>query len=228
MFAASRAKRAATGQYYGGNLMIRQESAESAQGRPVSRSSSVMRGGGKVALVLWAAGMLVVTASLMVGHWVELPHPSKGVATELVSANTGSSWHAFHFLYGDCPCSRRVLKRIVERNPLDIAHERIVLIGHDPELEKVAHEKGYDVDVVTAPQLKERYGVESAPLLMVIDAEGVIRYSGGYTSRKQGLDIQDDSLIRRTVAGEVFEELPLYGCAVSKELKAIIDPFGLK
>lgn len=185
----------------------------------------------KLAVGVWALMMTVVVASLMVSHWVVLPHPSAGSSTNLTAirnAPTTDEWFAFHFLYGDCPCSRRVLKQVVSRNALEGVIERVVLIGNDPEMESVAELQGYEVEVVTPRKLKERFGVESAPLLVVVDGEGTIRYSGGYTSRKQGLDIQDVSLIRRTVAGEQFEELPLYGCAVSKSLKSIVDPFGLK
>ncbi|TWU04076.1 hypothetical protein [Neorhodopirellula pilleata] len=181
----------------------------------------------------WVAGLLLVCASLMVGHWVTLPHPRAG---EIVPRTVGwatpsdseKQVFAFHFLYGDCPCSRRVLKHVLSRQPIPGAIERIVLIGQDQQGQADAIGLGFEVDVVTPAQLKELYGVESAPLLVVSDGSGTIRYSGGYTSRKQGLDIQDQTIIQKTIADQDVEGLPLYGCAVSKSLRAIVDPLNLK
>lgn len=184
----------------------------------------------------WAGILLVVISSLMVGHWVSLPHPEMGEQLRIQTATSsghgsedlGGAVYAFHFLYGDCPCSRRVLKRVVAREPVTGARERIVFIGRDPELQRDAAAKGYAVDCVDPEQLQSKYGVESAPLLILTNENGEILYSGGYTSRKQGLDVQDVELISRVVAGEPVEGLPLYGCAVSRSLKAIIDPLNLK
>lgn len=186
------------------------------------------------ALPVWAIGMTCVVASLMVSHWVPLPHPQKGEALvgheTLDSSFDGESagWSAVHFLYADCPCSRRILDHLVARNALAVAREHIVLIGEqDPKAEE-ARAAGYEVAFVTPSELKQRFGIESAPLLIVTDVDGIIRYGGGYTSRKQGPDIQDDSLIRSAVAGRWQETLPLYGCAVSKQLKDLVDPLRLK
>lgn len=211
---------------------------------------SLSRGGllSKLIVVVWGGALLMVTSSLMVGHWVTLPHPATGTTIgTLVSQPTGGLSQvtdpltempifdgsskrifAFHFLYGDCPCSRRVLRTIVDRDPVHGVSERIVLIGDDPELKSKAIARGFEVETVTPDELKDRYGVDAAPLLLVANSNGLIQYSGGYTSRKQGLDVSDVSIIHHIVNGQTVEELPLYGCAVSDTLKSIIDPLGLK
>ena len=132
------------------------------------------------------------------------------------------------FFIDDCPCSRRVLRRVLERNPVDGAAERIVLVGHDIQPDKAAIDRGFDVDTVTPVELKAKYGVESAPLLLVADSVGRILYSGGYTDRKQGYEVKDQRVIEGLVAGEQVESLPVYGCAVSSELQALVDPLRLK
>ena len=169
----------------------------------------------------------------MVGHWVTLPHPDENDEMRPSGIHRVVNVHsentlAFHFLYGDCPCSRRVLRHVVDRMPLDGAREHIVLIGQDDELVQLAQSQGFSVDVVTPRTLKQTYGVEAAPLLVVTDGEGRIQYSGGYTSRKQGLDIQDIKIIQQVMVGDKPIDLPLYGCAVSKKLKSIIDPLHFK
>ncbi len=73
-----------------------------------------------------------------------------------------------------------------------------------------------------------KYGIESAPLMIVDDAHGVIRYAGGYTSRKQGLDYQDQAIVHQLLSGAEVDPLPLFGCAVSQRLKQMVDPFRLK
>lgn len=189
---------------------------------------------------VWGVGVLLVTSSLMVGHWVTLPHPAAGenlpasVTTSLVANGQKDDLQqdslvlAFHFLYGDCPCSRRVLRQVVQRTPIAGSRERVVLIGEDATMQAAASRVGFEVDVVTPPQLKSKYGVEAAPLLVVTNGDAEILYSGGYTSRKQGLDISDVSIITSIVAGDMVDGLPLYGCAVSKSLRAIVDPLNLK
>lgn len=184
------------------------------------------------AIPVWAISMTLVVAYLMVGHWVPLPHPEAGETLSVESRRDvvmpEVEWTAFHILNGSCPCSRRVLKHVTERDPLNGVVERIVLIEENAETLRLLVNAGYLVDCVTPAELKKKYGVESAPLLVVTDSSGTIVYAGGYTSRKQGLDFQDTRIIESVVLGNQPESLPLYGCAVSDSLKSIIDPLGFK
>jgi hypothetical protein len=63
-------------------------------------------------------------------------------------------------------------------------------------------------------------------LMLVIDRNGVIRYSGGYSRRKQG-ELEDETILRHVRGGADIETLPIYGCAVSAELARLIDPLRL-
>lgn len=183
-------------------------------------------------LAIWAGLLSIVVSSLMAGHWVTLPHPEAGerLAMDVQLDGTGdaTSIATFHFLYGDCPCSRRVLSHVIRRKAIDHANERIVLIGEDPQQQLAALNAGFEVDLVKPDALMERYGVESAPLLVVTRADGTILYSGGYTKRKQGLDYRDTEVISNALVGKVLDGLPPYGCAVSERLQNIIDPLSLK
>ena len=193
----------------------------------------ILKAVGWIFLPLWAGTLCVVVASLMTGHWIVLPHPAHGAQLPIESFSDArpsaeNDCHTFHFLYSDCACSKRVLKQVLNRQPIANANERIVLVGANSSFENSAQEQGFDLDVVTPEKLKSSYGVESAPLLVITDGLGTIRYSGGYTSRKQGLDIRDVDIIERTLSGDQVEGLQLYGCAVSKGLQAIVDPLNLK
>ncbi|MEZ6117923.1 MAG: hypothetical protein R3C28_15310 [Pirellulaceae bacterium] len=184
-----------------------------------------------VGLLVWLSAMSLVTASLMVSHWVPLPPPevdSPDLAVKLGQANTAPTWRAFHFLYSDCPCSRRVLRKILERSPMDDVVERIVLVGSANEWETRIRDLGYEFDGLNSVELESNYGIRAVPSLVVVSAAGDIRYSGGYTARKQGPDIADQRIIQSVLAGNDIESFPVYGCAVTKDLQVLVDPLGLK
>lgn len=103
-----------------------------------------------------------------------------------------------------------------------------MLIGGDSELATRVAERGYTVDIVSPAELEKKYGVVAAPLLMFIDPQGQLRYSGGYTDRKQGIAIRYNPIVTELLHGKTVEALPVYGCAVSKGLQAIVDPLRLK
>lgn len=189
----------------------------------------------------WLCAGLAITSSLMIGHVVPLPAPARGdviAAAANATANAdpdqslehtpGAAVLALHFLYGDCPCSRNVLDHVLERDPIDGIRERIVFVGKKDPREPIAESRGYETERVSPVELRSRYGVESAPLLVVVDARGTILHSGGYTSRKRGVNVQDESIIRSVIQGDSEDQLPVLGCAVSKELQSAVDPLGLK
>ena len=182
---------------------------------------------GLLCIVIWLAITGTLVASLSLGHWALLPHPAVGETFPAKPTQRSTQrLHAFHFLYNDCPCSQRVLDRVVNRLPVDGMDERIVLIGGDSV--DVEIPSGFKSDHCTPQELKKKYGVEAAPLLVVIRSDGTILYSGGYTHRQRGPNIQDESILRSIVGGDDVEGLPVFGCAVSNELKQLVDPFRLK
>jgi hypothetical protein len=138
-------------------------------------------------LAVWASSLTVVGACLMVNHWVPLPGPefSEVVLDGNLINDVDGRWTALHFLYADCACSRRVLEHVLTQPTRTDVRERIVLIGGDAELAARAEGRGFAVDQVSPEQLKAKYRIEAAPLLVVVDPHGQVRYSGGYTTRNQ-------------------------------------------
>lgn len=212
------------------------------------RKQSSVKYASYLVLAVWAGLLTVAVSSLMAGHWVSLPHPESGsrlvMGDEATDGPSGESIVTFHFLYSDCPCSRRVLNHVLKRKSLERANERLVLIGDSPNQQSAAQSAaqsatqtatqnaaeslGFNVDMVTPAGLMKRYGIEAAPLLVVTKLDGTILYSGGYTARKQGLNYRDVDVINRALSGETLDSLPLYGCAVSERLQSLIDPLSLK
>lgn len=201
----------------------------------VAQHGSSRRVIGRVALGLWLVVMLVAGSSLMSSHLLTLPLPDD---RDAVAAAIGASrsdvdrdrWLAVHILYEACGCSARVLDELQDRHPSDDAVERIVLVAPEPNVALAARFEGggYVLEQLTPKELEARYGIVSAPMLIVVDDENDIRYLGGYTDRKRGPDIKDLDILAALAKGERVSELPLFGCATSRELQAALDPLGLK
>lgn len=183
--------------------------------------------------VLWVPVLLVVVASLMVGYWVILPRPPTGdpevrAAVATLRSSDDQGWMAVHVLYGECPCSRRVLKHVLSSQRPTGVSEKLVLVGRDAEFERKARDKGLRVDVVEMEQLLSKYHLTAAPMLLVVNPRGDVVYMGGYTARKQGPDIADVQIIKHLMVGEAERERPVFGCAVGESLQNALDPLHIK
>lgn len=133
-----------------------------------------------------------------------------------------------HVLYQRCACSRRIIDHLVAgARPQDMA-ERVVLVDAAADTVNELVAAGFHVDQVSAEALHADWHIDAAPLLLVVDPAGTVRYAGGYTARKQGPVIADLDIVGRVRAGSAAESLPLFGCAVSRALQSSVDPLGLK
>ncbi len=188
----------------------------------------------KVGFAAWAALLMVVVGTLMVGHWYTLPKPDKDdvVLTKALAKLRGSgesdAWMSVHVLYTECRCSQRVFDHLFTSKRIEGVSEKILLVGEDADIESRAKRAGYDVTVLSPAELNTRFSLESAPLLLVLNPEGSIVYSGGYTKRKQGPDIRDVAIMNSLMKNDSPDELPLYGCGTSAELQSLLDPLGIK
>lgn len=168
----------------------------------------------------------------MVGHWVTLPVPaiedSDWSAHLALNESDADGLNAFHFLYSDCPCSMRILDDLLKHPSHDSVNETIVVIGDNHRIAESAASLGYRIRYTTTEKLRTDFGVEAAPLLVVIANSNEPKYVGGYTARKQGLAPQHREIISKCYLRENVASLPLYGCAVSSGLKDVVDPMRLK
>ncbi len=189
----------------------------------------------RLTFAAWLGVSTIGAGTLMVGHWYTLPKPAADDA-QLISAlgalrpvGRERDWFAVHVLYSSCPCSVRVLDHLFSPERNADVQEEILLVEPDAQIEERAASAGFSVTVVTPEELASEYGIEAAPMMVVLDPSDRIRYAGGYTERKQGVDIRDLAVLR-TLRDEAARtiELPLFGCAVSFELQSILDPLKLK
>lgn len=186
----------------------------------------------KVLIVCWGVVMTLVCTVMMGRHSIPLPAQNASdqqVARALAVHRTPSQadrWMMVHVFFSSCPCSRRLAEYLVsEQRPDDIA-EHVLLVGDDPEWRARAQAHGLSVHVIEPEQLDASYHLQAAPLLVVLDPLDRVRYLGGYTTRKQGLGIQDLEILQDVRQDITVEALPLFGCAVSRELRRVVDPTG--
>jgi hypothetical protein len=189
---------------------------------------------GKALLPFWAAAGIAVGGTLMVGHWYTLPMPNPQDAqvtaalNQLRGPDERHSWLLVHFLYAECRCSQRIFEHLLTRGRDPAFAEKMVLIGEHSTSVPRATAAGFAVDVVSVPELAARFHVQSAPLFAVISDTGTLSYLGGYTERKQGALILDQSIASDLRKSKHVASLPLFGCAVSRSLQRALDPLGIK
>jgi hypothetical protein len=197
-------------------------------------TSAIARRLGQVLFIAWIPVAATVGASLMSGHWTTLPTPAAEddrlplALAELRSTDDPPAWMIVHVLYAACSCSGRVVEHLlVDPRPPGL-DEKILWIGSEPQLDARVEAGPMPIVHLTPQELDDRFAIEGAPLLLVVDPQGVIRYRGGYTDRKQSLAIRDIEIIERLRSEAEVTSLPLFGCAVSDRLRDLLDPFGVR
>lgn len=200
--------------------------------RPPSHWRAVLR----IVFVVWVLVCVVGGAYLLSAHLLTLPTPELtdlGPQRSAVAQRRTSQqrqWLAVHILDQECKCSLRVLDHLLDKPRPRGVVERIVLIASEVSRDRISEIQahGFDLDIVTPDQLADRYRVQAAPLLVVIDPADAVRYVGGYTPRKQADDVRDVAVLEALRRGESVEPLPTFGCVVGRSLRAKIDPFGIR
>lgn len=165
---------------------------------------------------------MLVGGALMALH--DLPIEVSRPARE---ADATPRWSMVHVLSTKCGCSKRVLQHLVHRRAMEGVREEVALIDATTDWADQLGAAGFSVVALEGEQLRERFGVDAAPVLIIRSPRGTLSYSGAY-SQKRGAPPLDVELLSRARAGETPEAMPLFGCAVSRELQSRTDPFELK
>ena len=178
----------------------------------------------------WFVAISLPAMAWMAAHYVPLPPPPVKASTKPLPAASGSAWRVVHVLAADCGCSASVAEHLVRRQADATAVEEVWLVGGNSAWQQKLTAAGFIVEPTTSADLETLHGLQGAPWLLIHDATGALRYSGGYaeTTPRRGAALADRSLLARLQAGETPEPLPAFGCATGRSLRSALDPIGLK
>lgn len=188
---------------------------------------------GALALLLWLALTTAVAVALLARHELALPAPSPDDARlslavrALQSGEQRGRWGMLHVLYARCRCSQNIVDHLTSSVRPEGLQENVWLVEDDGALTRRLEAHGFRVHATTAAELRDELHVQGVPLLVISDPEGAIRYAGGYTFSKQGADIRDLAIYAELLQQQAPSSLPLTGCAMSDELRALLDPLQL-
>lgn len=196
----------------------------------------VLRRMSQAVFTVWVVTLFLIATLLAAKHLYVLPSPDANdlalaLALQGLTGNrTERSWSVVHVLYARCRCSKSVLQHLAQSQRPRAVIEHVLLAGtpsDEVSVRKLLTARGFSVHLTEPENLRKRYHVESAPLLLVTDGAKAVRYAGGYSERKQSLDLQDVQIIRGLMTEQKATRLPIFGCAVSRELQRLMDPLSL-
>jgi hypothetical protein len=184
---------------------------------------------GKSMLAAWIVVAIAGLAALSLRHMASLPEPDdEALLSRAVLQLRRSSGRIFlaHVIYSECSCSRSLFSHLVARRPFPGAEEAILFVGADSIKRESAVRVGFTFTTVSAQELSLRFGLEAAPVLIVFDSAGRLRYAGGYYAHPAAITPLDERIYARLAAGAGVEALPVFGCAVSSRLQKSLNPLS--
>ena len=184
---------------------------------------------GKVMLAGWIVVTLVGLAALSLRHMASLPQPDDEVLLSramLQLRQDSSANFLVHVIYSECSCARALFAHLVARRPFPGAEEAVLFVGADPKKQESAQRAGFTFTTVSAQELAVRFGLEAAPVLIVFDSAGRLRYAGGYYAHPATITPLDERIYAQLAAGANVKPLPVFGCAVSSRLQESLNPLG--
>lgn len=133
----------------------------------------------------------------------------------------------YHILGSQCKCSKKIAAYLAESKRPSSAKEIIVSVDGHLGNEATLVEKGFIVQQISAVELKEQFNLDSAPVMLVNNRWGKLKYTGGY-KKWDDSEYRDLEILNRLNLDEDVAAYPVFGCALSSSLKNSIDPFKIK
>jgi hypothetical protein len=177
-----------------------------------------------IALIIWAPVTILFTSLLMVNHTIAMPMPNdlQQVEQGLVEW-LGRGDAVVHVLYANCSCTDSLVEHLVQRGSTPALREVVVFVGTSTLSQERLADVGFEWHQWSQLELTERTGLEAAPLLVIRQHNRLDYFRFPGANRPLDVRIIDD-----TTTGDPPKPLPIFGCAVSPSLRAIVDPLGLQ
>lgn len=181
-------------------------------------------------IAAWAAAALYAISTLALPHMAPMAQASRAdrtIAALRALRETPGRGLVVHVIAAHCSCTERLFRHLVERKRFDGVDEIVLFAGDDARKQADASRAGLRYATVTDDMLVQRFALEAAPVMFELDADGRLRYAGGYFDHPSALRPLDESLHARIGRGEPVAPLPVYGCAVGAALREKVDPLGI-
>jgi len=185
---------------------------------------------GRSLLCGWIVVTLVGLAAISVKHMASLPEPDDEALlsrTTLKLRQRSNGNFLVHVIYAECSCARSLFTHLIARGPFPGDEELILFVGADPGKQESARRSGFEFTTISAQELVARFGLEAAPVLVIFNSAGRLRYAGGYYDHPATITPLDERIHAQLAAGAKVEPLPVFGCAVSPRLQKSLDPLRL-
>ncbi|MCH2155881.1 MAG: hypothetical protein MK080_07755 [Opitutales bacterium] len=175
-----------------------------------------------VAISFWVCGLSAVMIQTVGKHYLPMPAAFEASTIPIKAAPDSDTFHILHFLSPHCGCSLTAAEYLKERLPQPDQTERIIIAGQDPRIDALFEGTDWAIESWDADEVEATYGVSAGPWLMIADASGAVRYSGGYaaTPVRSSSDFQDLTLLNEVKENHQPDTLPAFGCATSTRLQS--------
>ena len=181
-------------------------------------------------LGVWGLVVVIALASISVGHLASLPQPGDKAFLSRALLKYRRQTNAnflVHVIYSDCSCASGLLTHLRSRAAFPGEEELILFVGWSSGQERRFNDAGFDFKNITATHLVSDFGLEAAPVLVMFDAAGKMRYVGGYYDVPATVVALDEEIHSKVAAHTSVEPLPVFGCAVSPQLQQSLDRFHI-
>lgn len=183
---------------------------------------------GRAFLAIWAPLSVTVIGLLMVNHTVAMPSPSdlQRLRSGVDALRGDAERITIHVIYAGCSCTDRLIDHLIARGA-GPGPELVFFVGQPLQRHLGLSEAGYQLVLTDDGALRDQLSIDAAPVLIEV-AQGQLSYVGGYFRYPAAVRPLDVSLRHAVDAGQRPEPLPVFGCAVTPELAARLDPLGLQ
>jgi hypothetical protein len=147
-----------------------------------------------------------------------------------MAQNKKNLWSLTHVLGAECKCSAKVAEYLKKRGPQSGISEQVLIIGKASAEILSLKDQGFPVRVVEAAEIKEDLSRLGVPFLLIATPNGDNVYAGGYSEKsvQDGSPVRDLEILESLQGHRVPQSFPIFGCAISRKLQNLVDPFSLK
>ncbi|MBO9666704.1 MAG: hypothetical protein J7501_07800 [Bdellovibrio sp.] len=175
-------------------------------------------------MAFWGVGTLLLVSQFYGWHLMSFSAlPSLGQKQQ-------ATWGLTHVVSAECKCSAKVIDYLIARGPSADAKEEIVVLGPMPAQAQALKDKGYSLRALKPEEMTDDISHLGVPFLLISTPQGDNVYAGGYSEKsvQDGSPIRDLEILHSLQGKGTAKSFPIFGCAVSRRLQKVIDPFSIK